>query len=161
VLLVVGAQVLPGTSALVHAERLAFSWYTVPITGTPGKLSPTVGSRSTYTPASGAPSLVALVAVSLARSDRDDPRDRIPPYAARISLPPGELIDLGTYERLMNVLERVVPVGTVLDTRRLRETSVDPALSRRAVPLTGRLAHSFRTFQLQRRFGVASDEPAR
>lgn len=161
VLLVAGAQVLPGTSALVHAERLAFSWYTMPITGTPGKLSSAVGPRSTYTPAPGAPSLVALVAVSLARSDRDDPRDRIPPYAARIILPPGELIDLGTYERLMNVLERVVPIGVVLDTRRLRETSVDPAQNRHSVPLTGRLAHSFRTFQLQRRFGVASDEPAR
>jgi hypothetical protein len=161
VLLVIGAQVLPGTSALVHAERLAFRWYTVPITGAPGKLSLTRGPRSTYTPAPGAPSLVALVAVSLARSDRDDPRDRIPPYAARISLPRGELIDLGTYERVMNVLERVVPVGVVLDTRRLRETNVDPAHSRQAVPLTGRLAHSFRTFQLDRRFGVASDEPAR
>ena len=67
-------------------------------------LSSTTGPRNTYTPRSGAPSLVALVAVSLARSDREDPRDRIPPYAARIQLPPGELIDLATYERLMNVL---------------------------------------------------------
>jgi hypothetical protein len=159
VLLVVGAQALPGASVLVHTERLAFRWYAVPITGTAGVLSSTTGPRNTYTPRSGAPSLVALVAVSLARSDREDPRDRIPPYAARIQLPPGELIDLATYERLMNVLERVVPIGVVLDTRELRETNVDPGQIRRAVPLIGRLARSFRTFQLDRRFGVVSDDP--
>jgi hypothetical protein len=160
VLLVVGAQALPGAAVLVHSERLAFSWHAVPITGTAGKLVNDTGPRNTYLPPSG-PSLVALVAVSLARTGRDDPRDRIPPYAARIVLPAGELIDLATYERLMNVLEHAVPLGVVIDTRGLRENNVDPAQNRSAIPLTGRLARSFRTFQLDRRFGVVSDDPTR
>jgi len=158
VLLVVGAQALPGATTLSRTERLAFHWHVVPLTGEAGVLRDKQGSRNVYAPSGPGPSLVALVAVTLSRRDREDPRNRIPPYAARIDLPPGDLMDLATYERVMNVLERVVPVGVVLDTRSLRERHVDPEQVRHAVPLTSR-ARNFRTFQLDHRPGVAGDEP--
>jgi len=159
VLLIIGAQALPGATTLSRTERLAFHWHVVPLTGSAGSLRDKQGPRNVYTPSDGAPSLVALVAVTLARRDREVPRNRIPPYAARITLPSGALIDLATYERVMNVLERSVPVGVVFDTRTLRESQVDPEQVRRAVPVIGR-TRSFRTFQLSPRARAASDEPA-
>ncbi|TMQ04832.1 MAG: hypothetical protein E6J90_50550, partial [Deltaproteobacteria bacterium] len=157
VLLVIGVVPLPSAASLVKAERLAFRWYAVGMTGVAGTLTRSVGARSTYVPPAGvrlspprpgptlpgpgpgptlpgpgpgapaaAPSLAAVVAVSLARADRDDPRDRIAPYSARVDLPDGALIDLATYERVMNLLERAAPIGVVLDTAPLRERHVDP-----------------------------------
>jgi len=157
VLLVVGAAVLPGAGTPFSSRRVGFRWYVLPISGVAGTLDRTVGARNRYTPP-GATGLAAVVAVSLARSDRDDPRGLVRPYEVRVELPDDTLIDLPTYERLMNLLERAVPLGVVVDTRNVREQHVDPAGDHAVVPLTGRLAHTFRLFRQRRHLGFLNDD---
>ena len=157
VLLVVGATSLPGSGVPLSSRQLGFRWYVLPVNGLQGTLARAVGPRNTYTlPA--ASGLSAVVAVSLARSDQEDPRGCIRPYEARVDLPDGQLIDLPTYERLMNLLERAVPIGVVVDTRALREKHVDPSGQGSATPLSGRLAHTFRAFRQRRHLGIINND---
>jgi hypothetical protein len=156
VLLIVGATSLPAAATL-NSRQLGFRWYVLPVNGLPGALERTVGPRNTYAlpTASG---LSAVVAVSLARSDQEDPRGCIRPYEVRLDLPAGELIDLPGYERFMNLLERAVPIGVVVNTSGVRERHVDPAGQGAAVPFTGRLAHSFRVFRQRRHLGIVNND---
>jgi hypothetical protein len=157
VLLVVGATALPGSGAPLNSRRLGFRWYALPVSGLPGTLERAVGPRNTYTLPT-ATGLSAVVAVSLARSDREDPRGCVRPYEVRIDLPDGRLIDLPSYERLMNLLERAVPLGVVVDTRAVRDQHVDPSGQGAATPLTGRLAHTFRAFPQRRHLGIINND---
>ena len=157
VLLIVGATALPGAGTPFNSRRVGFRWYVLPISGLAGTLERAVGARNRYAPNTSA-GLAAVVAVSLARSDRDDPRGLVRPYEVRVDLPDDALIDLPTYERLMNLLERAVPLGVVVDTRGVREQHVDPAGDRAVVPLTGRLAHTFRLFHQRRHLGLINDD---
>ncbi len=157
VLLVVGATSLPGSGAPLSSRQLGFRWYVLPVNGIQGTLERAVGPRNRYTlPA--ASGLSAVVAVSLARGDQEDPRGCIRPYEARVDLPDGQLIDLPTYERLMNLLERAVPLGVVVDTRALREKHVDPSGQGSPTPLSGRLAHTFRAFRQRRHLGIINND---
>ena len=58
----------------------------------------------------------------------------------------------------MNLLERAVPLGVVVDTRPVREQHVDPVGDGTAVPLIGRLAHTFRLFHQRRHLGFLNDD---
>jgi hypothetical protein len=157
VLLVVGAVPLPGAGAPLSSRRIGFRWYVLPVNGLPGTLERTVGARNRYTlpTASG---LSAVVAVSLARSGTEDPRGSIRPYEVRVDLPDDTLIDLPTYESVMNLLERAVPLGVVVDTSGVRERHVDPAGQGAATPLIGRLAHTFRVFPQRRHLGIIDND---
>lgn len=156
VALVVSVTTLAG-AARVHSPRQGFRWYAVPISGLPGSLEHGVGSRNRYSAAAGT-SLTVALAVSMVRRDRADPRDCIPPYQVRIQMPPGQLLDLAGYERLMNLLERAVPIGVVVDTSRVRERNVAPAGDGQIVRFTGRLAHTFRPYEQIRRTGAENPD---
>jgi hypothetical protein len=58
----------------------------------------------------------------------------------------------------MNLLERAVPLGVVVDTSAMRERHVDPDGQGAATPLTGRLAHTFRVFHQRRHLGIVNDQ---
>jgi hypothetical protein len=154
----VSSSPLPGVAVALNSRTLDFRWYAIPISGLPGKLMNQLGPRNTFTAPTGSESLSAIVAVSLARTDQADPRDRILPYEVRVELDADRRIDLPSFERVMNLLSRAVPVGVVIDTRRLREQHVDPDGSGRAVPMTGKLTHSFRNFQQRRHLGTLPDD---
>jgi len=157
VLVVVGAMPLPGAGTPLNSRRIGFRWYVLPINGLPGTLERRVGPRNRYTMPT-APGLSAVVAVSLARSGEEDPRGTIRPYEVRVELPEETLIDLPAYERVMNLLQRAVPLGVVVDTSALRERHVDPAGQGAATPLTGRLTHTFRVFPQRRHLGVINND---
>jgi hypothetical protein len=157
-LLVVGAVVLPGAAVTLNSPRQGFRWYVLPVSGMKGSLERTLGARNRYTPPGGGASLAAVVAVSMGRKDREDPRSCIPPYQVREQLPADQRLDLAAYERLMNLLERTVPLGVVADTHLVREGNVDPAGSGQTVPFTGRLAHTFRSFEQRRHLGSVNPE---
>ncbi len=157
VLLVVGAVALPGAGTPFGSRRVGFRWYVLPISGLTGTLERSVGARNTYTLPTAA-GLSAVVAVSLARSDREDPRGAVRPYEVRVDVADGVRIDLSAYERLMNLLERAAPLGVVIDTLNARQEHVDPTGAGAAVPLVGRLAHTFRQFHQRRHLGVLNDD---
>ena len=151
--LVVAVAPLPG-GTMLNSRRLQFRWYSFPIEGLPGALSAATGPRTQYSLPT-VPGLSAVVAVTLARSDQEDPRGRVEPYQARINLPDGALMDLPSFEWLMNYLERAVPIGVVVDTEAIRTSHVDPTgEAQAAFPLTGRLTHSFRTFRQPKRLAT-------
>jgi hypothetical protein len=155
--LVVGMTLLPGSAVRLNSSQNGFRWYVVPISGLPGSLEGTVGARNRYTAAAG-PSLAAVVAVSMARRDRADPRDIIPPYQVRVQMPQGQVLGLAGYEWLVNLLARAVPISVVVDTDRVREQHIDPAGDGHRVRLTGRLAHTFRAYRQGRRLGAANTD---
>jgi hypothetical protein len=157
VLLIVGAVALPGAGTPFDSRRVGFRWYVLPIGGIAGTLEATVGARNRYTlPA--ASGLSAVVAVSLARGDREDPRGCVRPYEVRVGLQDGALVDLPAFERLMNMLEQAAPLGVVVDTRTVREQHVDPSGDGAPLPLVGRLAHTFRLFHQRRHLGFLNDD---
>jgi len=163
VVLVIGAVPLLRRHRSSH-ERLAFRWYTVEIQGSAGALAGAIGARNVYVPPADATAAAQPVCGcrSIARTQyRDDPRDRIPPYSARIDLPQGTLIDLATYERVMNFLERARRSVVVLRHATIRAAHVDPGAVGHAVPMTGRLAHTFREFQQHRHRGAVTVRPRR
>lgn len=152
VVVIASSAVLPGAATSLNASRHGFRWYLLPISGLRGGLDAVIGPRASYTAPTGA-SLAALIAVTVARADRDDPRDAIAPYEARVQLPATAHLDLDGYERLMNTLARMVPIGVVIDTRRIREHHIDPDGAGRPIAFTGRHAHTFRTYVQRRHLG--------
>lgn len=153
VLLLVSSSSLP-VAARLNAPRYGFRWHVMPIQGLPGGLASAVGARNEFTAPHQGNNLAAVIAVSMTRRDRLDPRDCIPPYQVRVQLPASQLIDLGGYERMMNLLERAVPLSVVVDTRPVRERHVDPAgTGTTPVPFNGRIAHTFRVYEQRRHLG--------
>lgn len=148
VLLVLGAVPLPVRSMLLNPRREDFRWYVLPLSGTKaGTLEKEAGSRNRYVAPTQGAGLDAVVTVTLARRDRADPRGRVRPFETKLVMDAGARLDIIQYEFLMNLLERLTPLGVVMDTRTLREEQVDPGAQGEAVPMTGRLASGFRAFQ--------------
>lgn len=156
-LLLISSSSLPGAARL-NSPRYGFRWHIMPIQGLPGGLSQEVGARNRYTAPNQGTNLSAVILVSIARRDRVDPRDCIPPYQVRVQLRPTELLDLAGYERMMNLLERAVPISVVVDTRLVREHNVDPARNGTVVPFTGRMAHTFRAYKQRRHLGNLNND---
>jgi hypothetical protein len=157
VLLVISTSSLPAAARL-NSPRYGFRWHLMPITGLSGGLDHATGARNQYTAPNAGENLAAVIVVSMARRDRADPRDCIPPYQVRVELPATSLLDLAGYERMMNLLERAVPISVVMDTSLVREHNVDPAGSGTTVPFTGRMAHTFRTYKQRRHLGNVNND---
>ncbi|MFC0003551.1 hypothetical protein [Micromonospora siamensis] len=146
VLLVVSVIGLP-EAGINLAERRAtgFRWYTVGLGGAAGEIK-AVGSRTVLRPT--APGLVAVVALSYVRTGRTDP------YEFRVELPDGVALTLAQYERLMNVLSRVCPLGVEINTYALRRDHVDLDGDGVAEPLRPAVARTFRQYRQRRARGV-------
>jgi hypothetical protein len=157
VLLVVSVTALPGAAVVLNSTQRNFRWYVLPIQGEPGGFDQPVGARNRYFAPAGA-GLCVAVAVALMRSDQEDPRGCIPPFETRIDLPAGARLTLRQYEYLMNLLQRVVPLGVVVDTSPVRTGHVDPAGTGNATPLVGRTARTFRVFRQPRHLGIVNPD---
>ncbi|WP_164015773.1 hypothetical protein [Pyxidicoccus trucidator] len=147
VLLVVGVIPLPARAILLNPRREDFRWYVLPLSGKPGTLEKQAGSRNRYVAPAQNAGLDAVVTVTLARRNRADPRGGVRPFETKVVMDPGARLNITQYEYLMNLLERLTPLGVFMDTRPLREEQVDPGGQGQAVPMTGLLARSFRAFQ--------------
>ena len=146
VLLVVSVIGLP-QAGLNLSERRAtgFRWYVVGLGGGAGEVK-AVGSRTVAR--GGAPGLLAVVALAYARTGATDP------YEFRVELPDGVVLTLSQYERLMNALEQVCPIGVEINTFKLRREHVDLDGDGAAEPLLPAVAHTFRTYQRRKLRGV-------
>ncbi|MGB3439806.1 MAG: hypothetical protein WBA97_13740 [Actinophytocola sp.] len=146
VLLVVSVIGLPG-GGLNLAERRAtgFRWYLVRLGGADGEIK-AVGSRTILRAADAG--LLAVVVVSYQRAGNTDP------YEFRVELPDGAVLTLAQYERLMNALRRVHPIGVEVNTYAIRRDHVDLDGDGTAEPLLPAVAKTFRTYQRRTRSGV-------
>jgi hypothetical protein len=156
VLLVVASCRLPGPATPLNAGASVLTWKLLALRGDPadaGGLTAQRGARTGYFPPAGA-TLVAAIATTLVRSDREDPRDCIAPYHVRADLPAGRRLDLRQFEFLMNVMQRAVPLGVVADTAALRQSRIDPGGNGQAVPFVGRRSHTWREFRQRRSVGL-------
>ncbi|MFF0233025.1 hypothetical protein [Micromonospora sp. NPDC005254] len=146
VLLVCSVIGLP-QAGLNLAERRAtgFRWYTVGLGGGTADIK-AVGARTTLRPTHAG--LVAVVALSYVRTGLTDP------YEFRVELPDGVALTLAQYERLMNTLTRVCPLGVEINTFGIRRDHVDLDADGDAEPLRPAVARTFRTFQQRRHRGV-------
>ncbi|KOX04803.1 hypothetical protein Q3V37_23095 [Micromonospora profundi] len=146
VLLVCSVIGLP-QAGLNLAERRAtgFRWYTVGLGGGTAEIK-AVGARTALRPTHTG--LVAVVALSYVRTGLTDP------YEFRVELPDGVALTLAQYERLMNALTRVCPLGVEINTFGIRRDHVDLDGNGTAEPLRPAVARTFRTFQQRRHRGV-------
>ncbi|MEU1362310.1 hypothetical protein ABZ356_21005 [Micromonospora zamorensis] len=71
-----------------------------------------------------------------------------------MELPDGVTVTLAQYERLMNALTRVCPLGVEINTFGIRRDHVDLDADGTAEPLRPAVARTFRTFQQRRHRGV-------
>ncbi|MEV0154964.1 hypothetical protein AB0H57_14625 [Micromonospora sp. NPDC050686] len=146
VLLVVSVIGLPEAGINLSERRATgFRWYTVGLGGGAGEIK-AVGSRTVLRPT--APGLVAVVALSYVRTGLTDP------YEFRVELPDGVALTLAQYERLMNVLTRVCPLGVEVNTYALRRDHVDLDGDGAAEPLRPAVARTFRQYRQRRQRGV-------
>ncbi|MFI7608158.1 hypothetical protein ACIBTV_23850 [Micromonospora sp. NPDC049366] len=146
VLLVCSVIGLP-QAGLNLSERRAtgFRWYTVGLGGGTGEIK-AVGSRTALRPTHAG--LLAVVALSYMRTGLTDP------YEFRVELPAEATLTLAQYERLMNVLTRVCPLGVEINTWHIRRDHVDLDGDGVAEPLRPSVARTFRTFAQRRHRGV-------
>jgi hypothetical protein len=148
VVVVVGVIGLPGAGVnLAPSRPTGFRWYTVPLSGTPGTVG-AVGSRTVFT-APQAVGATALVCLGYARRGATDP------YEHRADLPEGAVLDLLQYERVMNVLDHVRPMGVEVNTWDLRRAHVDLDGDGVADPLDPSVARTFRPYRRRRARGEA------
>jgi phage replication-related protein YjqB (UPF0714/DUF867 family) len=155
-LLVVAVTALPGDATLLTARsKNSFRWYLVPLNGQPGQLERKIGSRNAWIAASG---LCAVVAVAAGKQGSTDPRGRVDPLEFRVALPRGALINLEQYEFLMNLLERIRPLGAIVDTSGIRD-HIDADGNGAAETLSPSLSCTFRSYhQLRHAVQAAVDE---
>jgi hypothetical protein len=146
--LVLGVIGLP-QAGINLAERRAtgFRWYVVPIEG-PGGTIKTIGSRTAYAPTG--PGVNAIVCIGYAR------RGFVDPYEFRVELPEAARLDLAQYEYLMNLLERVYPLGVEVNTFAIRKRHVDLDGDGVPEPLPPSVSRTYRRFHRPRHRG----EPA-
>ena len=151
VLLVVSVIGLP-LAGLNLADRRAtgFRWYLVPLGGAAGEIK-AVGSRTTLVPRSQG--LLAVVALSYVRTGLTDP------YEFRVELPDEAVLTLDQYERLMNALTRVYPIGVEVNTYGIRRNHVDLDGDGTAEPLRPAVSRTYRTYQRRQRHGVHDPSP--
>lgn len=146
VLLVVSVIGLP-QAGLNLSERRAtgFRWYLVPLGGAAGQIK-AVGSVTAVNPTYTG--LLAIVALSYLRTGLTDP------YEFRAELPDGAVLTLPQYERLMNTLRRVFPLGVEVNTFKIRHEHVDLDGDGVAEPLLPAVARTFRTYQRRQQRGA-------
>lgn len=146
VLLVVSVIGLPQAGLNLSERRVTgFRWYAVPFGGGAAEIK-AVGSRSVLQ--ATAPGLVAVVALSYLRTGLTDP------YEFKVELPDGVALSLEQYERLMNVLTRVCPLGVEINTYAIRREHVDLDGDGTAEPLRPAVARTFRTYRTRQHRGV-------
>jgi len=147
VALVVGVIGLPEAGINLSERRATgFRWYVVPIQGSGGQIK-AVGSRTVFAPQG--PGITAVVTVGYARRGLTDP------YEFRVELPEAVRINLLQYEFLMNLLERVFPIGVEINTFSIRKLHVDLDGDGNAEPLPPTISRTFRKFRRQRHRGEA------
>ena len=157
VMLVIAVIDLPGAAVILNGRVSAFHWYVVPVQGPRGGLVAARGPRNRYlVPAEDG--LAAVIALTLVRRDREDPRGCIAPYEIRLDMADADRLNLPQFEFLMNLMRRIVPLGIVVDTGSLRESHVDPDGEGHMGAFTGRHSHSFRAFQQTRYVGFVNTE---
>jgi hypothetical protein len=151
VLLVVSVIGLP-LAGLNLAERRAtgFRWYLVRLGGADGEIK-AVGSHTRLIPR--AAGLLAVVALSYVRTGLTDP------YEFRVELPDEAVLTLAQYERLMNALTRVYPIGVEVNTYAIRRNHVDLDGDGTAEPLRPAVSRTFRTYQRRQQRGVYDPSP--
>jgi hypothetical protein len=148
VLLIVSVIGLPGAGINLSDRRATgFRWYVVPIEG-PGGTIKTIGSRTTYV--SNGRTINAIVCVGYAR------RGLVDPYELRIELPDGENLNLLQYEFLMNLLERVYPIGVEVNTFSIRKDHVDLNEDGASEPLPPSISKTYRRFHRPRHRGESA-----
>lgn len=146
VLLVTSVIGLPAAGLNLSERRATgFRWYLVPLGGATGEIK-AIGSRTVLQ--ARAAGLLAVVVVSYQRAGNTDP------YEFRVDLPDGAVLTLAQYERLMNALLRVYPIGVEVNTFALRRDHVDLDGDGAAEPLGPAVAKTFRTYQRRARSGV-------
>ncbi|MFX1677558.1 hypothetical protein PWR63_35910 [Paraburkholderia sp. A2WS-5] len=147
VILTIGAIGLPGAGVNLSDRRsVGFRWYTVALSGTGGQVKP-IGSRTVFTSATAG--LTAVVVLGYAR--RPGLND---PYEFRASVPSGTLLTIPQYEYLMNTLGEILPIGVLVNTFALRQSSVDLNGDGHADPLPPSAARTFRPFRQDRHRGL-------
>jgi hypothetical protein len=151
-LLVCSVARLQGPATVLNdLPGLSFRWYRIPISKQGGNLLSKLGSRNQFRKGAG---LALVLAVGYARKDRLDPRGIVEPYAVRADLPPGQVLSLGEYEWVMNLLDRLHPIGMVMNTRALRQSHIDLDGNGQAEPMPSRLSRTFRPYRQRRRLGA-------
>jgi hypothetical protein len=149
----VGAIGLPQAGINLSDRRATgFRWYAVPIQGTGGEVK-AIGARTVFQPAAGAV-LTAIVVIGYAR------RGLVDPYEFRVDLPPGALLSLPQYEFLMNMLERICPIGVQANTWAIRQQHVDLDANGTAEPLPPSLFRTYRKFRRPNQRGEVGVGPA-
>jgi hypothetical protein len=157
VLIVVASVSLPAAAVSLNSGTPGFAWHALPVRGAPGGLTAATGPRNGYFgPATQ--SLTAVVVVTPVRAAQEDPRGCIAPYQVQLDMPADQRLALGQFEFLMNLLRRALPLGVVVDTRRIRESHVDPDGRGAALPLTGRRSHAYREFRQRRTVGLVGPD---
>lgn len=147
VALVVGVIGLPEAGINLSERRATgFRWYVVPLQGSGGQIK-AVGSRTVFVPQG--PGVTAIVTVGYARRGLSDP------YEFRVELPEAARINILQYEFLMNLLERVFPIGIEVNTFSIRKLHVDLDGDGKAEPLPPTISKTFRKFRRQRHRGEA------
>jgi hypothetical protein len=152
VLLVLGVTALPGDATLLTARsKNSFRWFLVPLSGQPGQLERKIGSRNAWIAESG---LSAVVVVTAGKQGSTDPRGRVDPLELGVALPEGAFVNLEQYEFLMNLLERVRPLGVIVNTRGIRD-HIDADGDGAAETLSPSLSRTFRPYHHPRQTAQA------
>jgi hypothetical protein len=154
VLLVASAAGLAGGSSF-HRRRADFRWFTVPLEADDrtGSLDLQIGSRNrfAYAGSGNASQVTALMAIAAGRRGNPDPRRRLDPFTVRVGFAaPSVLLNLTQYEYLMNLLERLHPLGVTVDTSPIRGSHVDPDQHGGPTSLGQRISRTFRPFRMRR-----------
>jgi hypothetical protein len=153
ILLVLGVAALPGDATLLTARsKNSFRWYLVPLSGQPGQLERRIGSRNAWVAGNG---LSAVVVVIAGKQGSTDPRGRVDPLELRVGLPDGALVNLEQYEFLMNLLERIRPLGVIVNTRGIRD-HIDADGNGAAETLSPSLSRTFRPYHHPRQSAQAA-----
>ncbi|MEM9191886.1 MAG: hypothetical protein AAGF12_22125 [Myxococcota bacterium] len=116
-------------------------WFVVPLDAAEASIEPR-GPTSELT----AKSAGAAVVVAACFAQDGPPQ----PYEIRIDVAPGSPpLTLPQYEYLMNLLDRVRPLGVRVDTRPIHQEHVDPE-GTGAMPLTASVSQRYRSFERSR-----------
>ena len=144
VIIIASSAPLPSLGANLTLRRtLARRWGTADLsTGTGGAFGS--DSAETYTISASTPGLWCVALMSYRRLDQPDPME------IRPALPLGTEIDYTAYERMMNLLLLLRPLGVAVNSWRIRQRHVrlDPAAPQAALNLSA--ARSFRRYRQDR-----------
>jgi hypothetical protein len=161
IILGVGVISLVGVGInIVDRRSTGFRWYTVPLHPLPktnegGKekggmdsVLTVQGSRATFTPRQSG--LEAGVVLGYARGGLVDP------YEFRIEVADDVILEPIQYEFLMNMLERLYPIGVEVNTYPVRRAHVNFGADTLGKPLSPKVARTYRKFVRRRFAGLES-----